>query len=125
MSMYKYIVLDDKVICLSTYGHKPVKGVAKCAPGDAFDPEYGRRLAKARCDVKVARKRYARACEKYDEADRKAVEAERYAEKMADYLDNSDEALYDAETILGAVLAEKFIPMDTTTDGDAFTGEDE
>ena len=51
----------DKVIVTSTYAGKTVRGVAICAPGDDFDLEFGKRLAAARCNEKVAEKRYNRA----------------------------------------------------------------
>lgn len=59
--MYQYYVVGRKVICVSTYAGKTVKGIAKCADDDEFDLEFGKALAKARCDFKVAKKRMRRA----------------------------------------------------------------
>ena len=50
-----------KVIAVSTFAGKPVRGVAVCAEDDEFDLEFGKKLAKARCDVVVAKKRLNRA----------------------------------------------------------------
>lgn len=63
---YRYIVTKNKVIALSTYAGRTVRGVAKCSPHDVFDVEKGKKLAAARCNEKVAEKRFARAAEKYN-----------------------------------------------------------
>ena len=51
----------SKVIAVSSFAGQTVRGVAKCAPNDEFDLEYGKRLAAARCAVKIASKRMNRA----------------------------------------------------------------
>ena len=62
MSRYHfYTTKDNTTIAVSTYAGKTVRGVAICAPGDDFDLEFGKRLAAARCNEKVAEKRYNRA----------------------------------------------------------------
>ena len=82
--MYKFIELPEqrKVICISSYAGRSVKGVAKCAPNDEFSMEYGKRLAQARCDVKIASKRIEATADKYVktamEINRLAKEAEKY-----------------------------------------------
>lgn len=58
----------NMVVCTSTYAGKVVRGVAKCSPDDTFDLEYGKKLAKARCDHKVSIKRFKRAMAKLHEA---------------------------------------------------------
>lgn len=62
---YKYIVTPNKVIALSTYAGRPVRGIAKCHPNDTFDVEFGKKLAAARCNYKVAVKRHRAAWNKY------------------------------------------------------------
>ena len=64
---YKFIVLEDskKVIALSTYGDKTVRGVAVCSDTDTFDVQKGKELAAARCALKVAQKRLKRANDEY------------------------------------------------------------
>lgn len=59
---YKFYVnvKERTVYAISTYAGKTVRGVAKCAPEDKFDIEYGKRLAAARCNLKVAAKRVAK-----------------------------------------------------------------
>lgn len=63
---YKYIVTNNKVIALSSYAGKTVRGVAKCHPNDVFDEEFGKKLAAARCNLKIAEKRHLRAKNRYD-----------------------------------------------------------
>lgn len=47
----------NTVICKSTFAKKVVAGIAKCNPKDEFSLEYGKELAQARCDHKIAKKR--------------------------------------------------------------------
>ena len=37
MARYRFIQTGNKVICISTYAKKVVKGIAKCSPNDEFD----------------------------------------------------------------------------------------
>jgi hypothetical protein len=63
---YRYKIDEDNkvVVALSSFAGKAVAGVARCAPGDTFDIETGKRLAAARCALKIAEKRvkYAETC---------------------------------------------------------------
>jgi hypothetical protein len=60
---YKYKIDEEKrtIVAMSTFAGKVVTGVARCAPGDEFDIETGKKLAAARCSVKIAEKRMKRA----------------------------------------------------------------
>lgn len=103
---YIYVVCRDRetkeltgtVVAISSYAGKPVRGIAKCNPGDSFDVEFGKKLAAARCNLKIAQKRHKRAHDKYLEAVRNAelaaVEAKRNVDKMRDYFCDSKDA-YD------------------------------
>lgn len=83
---YKFFVYDlqtdegivKKVVAVSTYGGKRVRASAKCAPGDIFDLEKGKRLAAARCALKISKKRLKRASQKFQEADRMYDDIRRY-----------------------------------------------
>ena len=70
----KYRVFVDqnqrKVIAVSTYAGKNVKGYAKADPRDTFDIEKGTELAIARCNAKIAEKRAKRATSKVSERSR-------------------------------------------------------
>lgn len=61
MARYRFYEAGNKVICVSTFAKKDVRGIAKCSPNDDFDLEQGRRLAQLRCDKKIAKKRLAKA----------------------------------------------------------------
>ena len=60
---YKYVINEEKrtVVALSSFAGQVVRGVARCAPNDAFNVEAGKKLAEARCAAKIAHKRLQRA----------------------------------------------------------------
>lgn len=95
--MYKFVHLKNRVIAISTYAGKTVKGEAACHPDDEFDAEFGEKLAKARCRVKVAKKRAARAKKKYIEAERMMKDAIRYLTKMNNYSSDAEMELHEAK----------------------------
>jgi len=101
MARYRFIEAGNKIICISTYAKKVVKGIAKCSPNDNFDIEIGKRLAQLRCDEKIADKRANRALDKYLEALAGKNEAKMYYDDMERYyLDSEnkhDKALEELE----------------------------
>lgn len=103
---YNYVVIPEKkkVVAYSSYAGQSVRGVAKCAPEDEFDVEFGKKLAAARCNVKVARKRFRRALERRDAAWERYVEFEAQLMKEEDYVDDSNLALTEAEVELEAIM---------------------
>ena len=54
---YKFYTNDKKVIAVSTYAKKNVRGVAVCSKDDNFDVDFGMKLAKIRCDKRINEKR--------------------------------------------------------------------
>lgn len=58
MARYTFYKQGNNVICVSHYAGKTVKGIARCAPDDVYDENFGKALAQLRCDIKVAEKRY-------------------------------------------------------------------
>ena len=100
---YKYVVTPNKVIALSSYGGRTVRGIAKCHPGDTFNEETGKALAAARCNEKIAAKRYARAQKKYLEMCEELKDFQTRAHKMADYLRDSYKAHEEAKRIVAEV----------------------
>lgn len=88
---------DQKVIAVSTYAGRTVRGTAICHPQDTFDLEKGKEIAAARCAVKIAAKRMKRAERKRQEAMRQARQAKHYERKMTEYLHDADLA-YDVAT---------------------------
>lgn len=94
---YKHFQTGNKVIAVSSFGGRAVRGIAKCDPRDQFDFETGKEIAEARCNYKIAKKRlrfaedqcdaigeclrileneYARSLSYYKDAQAKLVEAE-------------------------------------------------
>lgn len=94
---YKFYVTKNKVIAVSTYAGKPVRGVAICADTDNFDVEKGKALAAARCNLKVALKRLDRATESYCCAQEIMQYAQDNLESMTSYLNDSVSALNKAK----------------------------
>ena len=100
---YRYHVSDDnkKVICISSFAKKPVRGIAKCDTNyDEFNVETGKHLARLRCDVKVSSKRKQRAEQKLAEAQAALALAQERVAKMQNYLADSTTELENAEKIL-------------------------
>ena len=106
LEKYKFYTHGNRVIAVSTYGGRTVRGVAVCADGDNFDIEKGKRLAAARCNMKIAEKRAARAHRKWNEAARACGVAEAHYEKMNTYYDDALEAVDKAMQEIEALEAE-------------------
>lgn len=100
--MYQFFVAGKKTICVSSFAGKPVKGVAKCDPSDGFDEVYGKQLAQARCDVKVAKKRFQRALKLATEAAEAVRLAQKRHHKMLQYLSDACADVDDALEVLKA-----------------------
>ena len=102
---YKYKIDEEKrtIVALSTFAGKTVVGVARCADTDEFNIETGKKIAAARCSVKIAEKRMKRAEECYAYA----VEAMKYwteeLEKMKHYDADSVEAYKKAVAALAEI----------------------
>ena len=100
ISKYKFFMTpDNKVIAVSTYAGKTVKGVAKTDPRDKFDEVFGKELAAARCAAKVAKKRRARAAKMMRKAQIQLNIAQRYVDRMrayeADAVKEYEEAVFN------------------------------
>jgi hypothetical protein len=95
---HKYRVDEEHraVIAFSSFAGKTITGVAKCDPEDTFDLDTGKKLASARCDFKVAKKRmkHAKACLEY--ATEAAEYWASYKEKMEAYVTDSAKAYDEA-----------------------------
>ena len=95
--------MSKKIIAVSTYAGKVVRGVAICADNDEFSAAAGKEIAAARCNVKVCRKRKNRALQKYNEAYANFVKARRELDAMSQYLTDSSKMLSEAEIELTAI----------------------
>ncbi len=100
LDKYRYYTNGRKVIAVSTYAGKTVRGVASCNPQDTFDLEKGKKLAALRCAVKIADKRVQRAESKVDEADNKVIEAIQHADKMDQYYADAEYERVHVEEML-------------------------
>lgn len=97
ISEYKfYINSKNDIIAVSSYAGKTVKGVAKLHPNDTFNEEFGKELAAARCAVKVAKKRCARAQKKIELAKTEVYIAQDHLKKMEDYEQDAYNELREA-----------------------------
>ena len=85
-----------EIIAISTFAGKPVRGKAICAESDTFDEEKGKLLAAARCNEKIAAKRYARAKQKIAEAEKVVADATKFYDAMRHYRDDAYHAMIQA-----------------------------
>lgn len=104
MSKYRFYNSKNKVVAVSTYAGKPVRGVAKCSPEDTFSLENGQNLAAARCSEKIAEKRWKRASCKFEEARNALLVAQAYYDRMYKYYEDSAVQLGDARENTANVL---------------------
>ena len=109
LDKYKYFTYYDKngkktVSAVSTYAGKTVKGYAKCDPRDEFDIEKGKKLAAARCNLKIAEKRKMRAGNKYIEASIAADKAVAYFDRMKQYFMDADDQVDEAAAELRELI---------------------
>lgn len=94
----------EKVIAISTYAGRTVRGVAYCAHDDTYSLEKGKELAAARCAVKIAEKRVDRANMKVDEAAAMVASANHHYNRMSEYLEDAENELIMAQSHLTEVL---------------------
>lgn len=80
---------DNRIVAVSTYAGKTVKGVAKCDPRDEYNETLGKKLAALRCNLKVATKREARAKKMVIQARKELNAAQGRYDKMSKYFSDS------------------------------------
>lgn len=102
---YRFIQAGDKVIAISTFAGKTVRGMAKCDPRDDFDIETGKEIAATRCAYKVAKRRVARAKKKNAEAIARFKQAANYRDKMRQYELDSLRAVADLKIKLDGLCS--------------------
>lgn len=95
-----------EVIAISTFAGKPVRGKAICAKDDTFDEEKGKLLAAARCNDKIAAKRYNRAKQKLAEAEKAVADAAKFYDAMRHYQEDAFLAKLNASKIVKETLSE-------------------
>ena len=104
---YHFYHNDNQIIAVSTYAGKIVRAAAKADPRDEFDEDYGKRLAAARCNYKVAKKRRAAAKRKMYKLEREMAQLEIQYEKAVMWFNDASVAKYEAADDVIQILAEK------------------
>ena len=104
MKHYVFYRSDNKIIALSTYAGKTVKGIAKCSPEDEFNVETGKSLAAARCNAKVAVKRVKNAQKEWSKAVQEHFKAERRMRKMAQYYTDAVKRSKEAQATVDSII---------------------
>lgn len=105
MEKYRFYSTTNKVVAVSTYEGRTVRGVAKCDPKDVFDLQKGRELAAARCNQKIAMKRKNRADRELKKAVAAYVNAQKHMDKMNDYYEDSRVAVKNANLRVDKILS--------------------
>lgn len=100
MKKYFYGIGENKIVCVSTFAGKAIRGVAKCDPDDTFNIEDGKKLAYARCDVKVAEKRLQFAKKRFEEATIAHLEAKKIFESRQSRYEAEVKKLEEAKAAL-------------------------
>ena len=100
---YRFFNSGSKVVAVSSFAGQTVKGVAKCNPNDEFNLECGKKLAAARCNVKVANKRYKYTVAKHQRAMKEFMKAQAYLMTTTDQLKNAGAELKEANADLTAM----------------------
>lgn len=96
LEKYRFYTNGRKVIAVSTYAGKTVRGVAVCHADDNFDLETGKRLAAARCNEKIAEKRMERAANKMFIAGLDVAKAQEHLKEMQEYYNDAYLAFNEA-----------------------------
>ena len=107
LNMTKYNFYTDgktKVVAVSTYAGKVVRGVAKCDVNDTFSLEKGKELAAARCNEKIAKKRFIRAQNANIDVLLEYGRLMKKFEKAVSYKEDSQVALTEAQNLVASIL---------------------
>ena len=86
---YNYIIDGNYIAAGAKFAGNWVWGHAYCHEADEFDEDFGKSLAAARCNAKIAELRWKRAKKHYEEARRAVAEAHVAFDEACDYLTNS------------------------------------
>ena len=89
---YRYYTNGENVVvAVASYAGRTIRGVARCSEQDEFDLEIGKKLAAARCAMKIARARVKNAelqKEMWQEIlAHNAVEYEKWDDRYADAIE--------------------------------------
>jgi len=101
---YLYTHVGNTIIAHARFAGNWVHGTAKCHSEDTFDEDFGKALAAARCNRKIASRRYARAVKKYAEAVENYHDAYKQLHAKSEYLTTAYELLKDSKERERSVL---------------------
>ena len=101
---YKIYTHNNEVIAVTSFARRPVRAVAKCDPRDTFNVEFGKALAVARCDVKVADKRLAAAKKRLDKANEAMIAAKREMDAAKEYFNLAQTEYVDARATVARFM---------------------
>ena len=99
----KYYKHNNEIVAVTSYQGKTIRAVAKCDPDDEYSYDFGKDLATARANLKVATKRNKRACDKMNEAAALRKAQDHYKD-MCDYFDSSITEMEDAKLAISSLL---------------------
>lgn len=102
----KFFNAGNTTIAVSSFAGRTVKATAKLDPRDTFDSEMGKKIAGARCRVKIADKRLARAEQKVIEATQAVNEAYAKYSKAYDYYESALNERVAADVAYNAIMEE-------------------
>ena len=89
LEKYRFYKQGRKIIAVSTYAGRTVRGIASCNPVDEYNEEVGKQIAAGRCNLKIAEERCRRAQNKFDNAKIEFLKAQEHMQKMYEYLQDS------------------------------------
>ena len=102
---YKYFTNGaDTVIAEQTFAGKKYRGKAVCKAGDEFDFEVGKAIAAAKCNLKICEARLKFASRKLKFAKDAAEFFNRQCSDAIDYVDRSEQDVYDAKKYFNEVM---------------------
>lgn len=83
MRNFVYSIYENKVVCVTKYAGKAIRGIAKCDERfDEFKSEVGRDLSKARCNVKLRKKMVERSQMKVKNIEKELANLQRVYNNM-------------------------------------------
>lgn len=104
---YRYIIAGNKIIAITTYARKTVRGVATCSKDDVFDVLLGKKIAALRCSLKVANKRLKRAKKQLDQAKEYYNKALVHKEEKMRYFSDAVNEVEEVKQCLDKVMKSK------------------
>lgn len=95
---YRFVFTNHHMVSAGArFAGKWVWGHAYCHPDDEYNEDFGKSLASARCNAKIADLRFKRACDKYHEKILAMQRAEREFKDACDYLTRVHELKKEAQ----------------------------